>query len=97
MAKKKAAPKKTDAGKRTTKKTAAGSQKQATIKPPPAPAVLHSAEVGAPLAQDRAIAEKLRLYPRATVQEIVAMFELDGMQVTPAAVRKAKSMIGGRQ
>lgn len=91
MAKKKAAAKKTAVGKNTTKKNAAGSQKGGTIKPPPAPAVLHSAEVGAPLAQDRAIAERLRLYPRATIQEIVAMFELDGMKITPAAVRKAKS------
>jgi hypothetical protein len=60
------------------------------IKPPPAPPLMVSAEVGAPVAQDQAIREKLRLYPRATINEIVAMFELDGVKVSPAAVRKAK-------
>lgn len=60
------------------------------IKPPPAPPLMHSAEVGAPVAQDQAIRERLRLYPQATINEIVAMFELDGVKVSPAAVKKAK-------
>lgn len=60
------------------------------IKAPPAPAVLHSNEVGAPLAQDQAIREKLRLYPQATVNEIVGMFELEGVKVSPTAVKRAR-------
>ena len=34
--------------------------------------------------------ERVRLYPQATVREIVAMFELDGLKVSAAAVKKAK-------
>jgi hypothetical protein len=90
MAKKKIVRKKSAPAKVTAKKAPAKSAKKGTIKPPPAPAIVHSAEVGAPLAQDQAILEKLRLYPNATVQEIIAMFELDGMKVTPAAVQKVK-------
>ena len=60
------------------------------IKAPPAPAVMHSDEVGAPLAQDQAIREKLRLYPRATINEIVGMFELEGVKVSSAAVKRAR-------
>ena len=95
MAKKKAAAKKVERSKRTTKKpTGKSRQRTSTIKPPAAPPLVHSAEVGAPVAQDQAIIERLRLYPRATVQEIVAMFELDGLKITPAAVRKAKERMG---
>ncbi|HVA50053.1 MAG TPA: hypothetical protein VNH11_27045 [Pirellulales bacterium] len=61
-----------------------------TIKPPSAPPLFHSDEVGAPLGRDRAIREKVRLYPRASVKEIVAMFELEGLRVAPADVQKAK-------
>lgn len=61
-----------------------------TIKPPPAPAVVQSDDVGAPISRDRAIREKMRMYPKATVQEIVAMFELDGVRVSPASVEKAR-------
>lgn len=61
------------------------------IKPPAAPAVIHSEEVGAHVAQDQAIGEKVRLYPGASVKEIVAMFELEGLKVSPAAVKKIKA------
>jgi hypothetical protein len=60
------------------------------IKAPSAPALIHSEEVGAPIAQDQAIREKMRLYPRATVNEIVGMFELEGVKVLPEAVKKVK-------
>jgi hypothetical protein len=61
-----------------------------TIKPPAAPALMSSPEAGNPLAQDQAIREKLRLYPHATTQEIVAMFELDGVRMDPKAVQAAR-------
>lgn len=64
--------------------------RMSTIKPPPAPVVIESDDVGAPLSLDRAIGEKVRLYPRAKVKEIIAMFELEGVRVTPAAVQKAR-------
>lgn len=76
------------AKKPSTKQTVPGARRTSTIKPPPAPAVLQSEDVGAPLSLDRAIQEKVRLYPRAKVKEIVAMFELEGVRVTPAAVEK---------
>jgi hypothetical protein len=60
------------------------------INAPPAPALIHCEEVGAPVAQDQAIREKMRLYPRATVNEIVGMFELKGVRISPSAVKKAK-------
>ena len=60
------------------------------IKPPAAPAVILSEEIGAHVAQDQAIGEKVRLYPQASVKEIVAMFELEGLKVSPAAVKKIK-------
>ncbi|HET6884473.1 MAG TPA: hypothetical protein VFI31_30245 [Pirellulales bacterium] len=90
MAKKKVVRKKAAPAQGSANNTQAKRAKKSTIKPPPAPAIVRSAEVGAPLAQDQAILERLRLYPGATVREIVAMFELDGMKVTPEAVRKAK-------
>ncbi|HWB08441.1 MAG TPA: hypothetical protein VG826_04425 [Pirellulales bacterium] len=65
------------------------------IQPPAAPAVIHSEEVGAHVAQDQAIREKVRLYPQASVQEIVAMFELEGLKVSPEAVRKITA--GGQE
>lgn len=61
------------------------------IKPPAAPAVIHSEEVGAPVAQDQAIREKVRLYPQASIKEIVAMFELEGLKISPAAVKNVKA------
>lgn len=64
--------------------------KQPTIKPPRAPAMMRSPEVGAHVGQDQAIAERLRLYPKATTQEIVAMFELDGVKVSPALVEQVR-------
>ncbi|HVX15644.1 MAG TPA: hypothetical protein VHC22_30945 [Pirellulales bacterium] len=88
MAKKKAAAKKGTEGKQ--KRKSAKPAKGSTIKPPPAPPLLHCAEVGAPLSQDQAIRERLRLYPRATTKEIIAMFELEGLKITPEAVKKAK-------
>ncbi len=51
---------------------------------------MRSPEAGAPMAQDQAIGERLRLYPKATTQEIVAMFELDGVKVSPAKVEQAR-------
>ncbi|HEV3339414.1 MAG TPA: hypothetical protein VG125_03625 [Pirellulales bacterium] len=60
------------------------------IKPPAAPAVILCEEMGAHVAQDRAIREKVRLYPLASVKEIVAMFELEGVKISPAAVKNAK-------
>ena len=68
-----------------------GRHKLNPIKPPEAPAVIHSEEIGAPVAQDQAIREKTRLYPQASVKEIVAMFELEGLKVSPVAVKKIKS------
>jgi hypothetical protein len=92
VAKKKAAAKKAKPAPGGTNKGAArtSSQRQGTIQPPPAPPLLHCPEVGAPVSQDQAIRERLRLYPRATIKEIVAMFELEGLKITPAAVKKAK-------
>lgn len=72
---------------------AKGAGKGRTIKPPAAPALMPSPEAGAPLAQDQAIGEKLRLYPKATTQEIVAMFELDGVRIDPKAVQAARRHI----
>lgn len=66
------------------------SARQPTIKPPRAPALMQSPEVGAHVAQDQAISERLRLYPKATTQEIVAMFELDGVKISPAMVEQAR-------
>ncbi len=60
------------------------------IQAPDAPAVMHCEEVGAPVARDQAIREKVRLYPQASVNEIVAMFELEGVKILPAAVQQAK-------
>lgn len=93
MAKKKAAPKKPASSKTTKKKAASKSarQKLGPINAPAAPAMMHSAEVGAHVGQDQAIRERLRLYPQATVREIVAMFELDGVKVSPAAVKKVQA------
>lgn len=93
MAKKKAPSKKSLPAGRTAQKASAPARKEKTIKPPAAPPLIHSAEAGAPMALDRAIAEKLRLYPLASVKEIVAMFELDGVKVTPAAVKKAQERL----
>lgn len=105
MAKKKAAPparasgkSKKTAGKQnsarpSSDKVAKGKDKGRTIKPPAAPALMSSPEAGAPLAQDQAICEKLRLYPKATTQEIVAMFELDGVRIDPKAVQAAKRLM----
>ena len=92
MAKKKTVGKKAAPGKKKAKKTSAksGRQRLRMIEAPPAPALMRSEEVGAHVAQDQAIREKLRLYPRATVNEIVAMFELEGFKISPAAVKKAK-------
>lgn len=64
--------------------------RQPTIKPPRAPAMMRSPEVGAHVGQDQAIAERLRLYPKATTQEIVAMFELDGVKISPALVEQVR-------
>jgi hypothetical protein len=58
------------------------------IQQPAAPALIHCEEVGAHVAQDQAIREKVRLYPQASVKEIVAMFELEGLKVSPEAVRR---------
>ena len=92
MAKKKAVGKKAAPGKKKAKKSSAkpGRQRLSMIEAPPAPALMRSEEVGAHVGQDQAIREKLRLYPRATVNEIVAMFELEGFKISPAAVKKAK-------
>lgn len=79
----------TDQGSRKGSAKAAG--KGRTIKAPAAPALMASPEAGAPLAQDQAIGEKLRLYPKATTQEIVAMFELDGVRIDPKAVQAARN------
>lgn len=76
------------AKKQSVKQAIADGRRTRTIKPPPAPALLQSEDVGAPLSLDRAIEEKLRLYPRAKLKEIIAMFELEGVRVTPAAVEK---------
>jgi hypothetical protein len=91
MAKKKAAPKKSAAAKTSKKKNSKSPrEKLGPINAPAAPGLMHSAEVGATVGQDQAIRERLRLYPQATVREIVAMFELDGLKVSAAAVKKAK-------
>lgn len=94
---KKAAPKKAP-GKQASessrsKGAAKGTSKGRTIKAPAAPALMSSPEAGAPLAQDQAIGEKLRLYPKATTQEIAAMFELDGVRVDPEAIETARRRI----
>lgn len=75
---------------KTTKKKAAVRLKQPTIKPPRAGAMMRSPEVGAHVGQDQAIGERLRLYPKATTQEIVAMFELDGVKVSPTTVEQVR-------
>ena len=92
MNKKQVARPKDDNRPTPSKRTHTGAPPHASslIKAPPAPAVMHCEEVGAPLAQDQAIREKLRLYPQATVNEIVGMFELEGVKISPAAVKKAK-------
>lgn len=72
------------------KKKVAERPKQPTIKPPRAGAMMRSPEVGAHVGQDQAIAERLRLYPKATTREIVAMFELDGVKISPAAVEQVR-------
>lgn len=92
MKKEQARPQKQRSGQAAPGQQAASTQGHTLnlIKAPPAPAVLHCDEVGAPLAQDQAIREKLRLYPRATVNEIVGMFEFEGVKVSPAAVKRAK-------
>ena len=98
---KKAAPKKAAPNKATSKQAsdersrpgAKGTGKGRTIKPPAAPALMSSPEAGAPLAQDQAIGEKLRLYPKATTQEIAAMFELDGVRIDPKAIETARRRI----
>lgn len=74
----------------TTKKKVAPRRKLPTIKPPRAGAMIRSPEVGAHVGQDQAIGERLRLYPKATTQEIVAMFELDGVKISPAAVEQVR-------
>ena len=92
MAKKKRVVKKTVAGKKTAKKSdeKPARQRLRMIEATPAPVLMRSEEVGAHVAQDQAIREKVRLYPRATVNEIVAMFELEGFKISPAAVKKVK-------
>lgn len=75
---------------KTAKKKVAMRRKQPTIKPPRAGAMMRSPEVGAHVGQDQAIGERLRIYPKATTQEIVAMFELDGVKISPAAVEQAR-------
>lgn len=90
-AKRPAAAKK--AAKKSKKKITA--RVKPTIKPARAPAMLHSPEVGAHVGQHQAIDERLRLYPKATTQEIVAMFELDGVKVSPAVVEQVRR--GGRR
>lgn len=75
---------------KTTKKKVTARRKQPTIKPPRAGAMMRSPEVGAHVGQDQAIGERLRLYPKATTQEIVAMFELDGVKVSPAMVEQVR-------
>lgn len=96
---KKAATKTTKRGKSSSsrkpaakpdKKKVAARVKQPTIKPPRAPAMMRSPEVGAHVGQDQAIGERLRLYPKATTREIVAMFELDGVKVSPALVEQVR-------
>lgn len=88
MAKKKAVPQKRSQTKNSLAEPASKELKM--IDAPDAPAVMHSAEVGAHVALDQAIREKVRLYPQAMVNEIVAMFELEGFKVSPAAVTKVK-------
>lgn len=91
MAKKKAAPKKSAVSKTSKKnKSKSPREKLGPINAPAAPGLMHSAEVGATVGQDQAIRERVRLYPQATVREIVAMFELDGLKVSAAAVKKVK-------
>lgn len=75
---------------KTAKKKVAARRKQPTIKPPRAGAMMRSPEVGAHVGQDQAISERLRLYPKATTQEIVAMFELDGVKISSAAVEQVR-------
>jgi hypothetical protein len=89
MAKNQAATQLRNGGSSSQAKTSSvGAHTLNPIQAPAAPAVIRCEELGTHVAQDRAIREKVRLYPQASVQEIVAMFELEGVKISPAVVKK---------
>jgi hypothetical protein len=55
---------------------------------------VNSPELSAKVPTAEAIREKIRLYPKALTQEIVAMFELEGVQVSSDLVQQIKEGAG---
>jgi hypothetical protein len=52
-------------------------------------------ETGEMLSTTEAVRAKVRLYPRAMTQELVAMFKLEGVQVSPALIQRVREEMLG--
>ena len=51
-------------------------------------AIIHCHEKSQWVSKGDAIRERVRLHPQAMISEIVAMFELDGVKVSPSTVER---------
>lgn len=92
MAKKKAVSKESAArlkSGQTTKKASGGTR------PPAASGKVNSPELSANVSQEDAIREKVRLYPKARIEEIVGMFELEGLKISTRMVQRIKKEMQG--
>ena len=92
MAKKKAVSKESSArlkAAETTKKTGGGT------KLPAASGKVNSPELSADVSQEDAVREKVRLYPKARIEEIVGMFELEGLKISTRMVQRIKKEMQG--
>lgn len=53
----------------------------------------YSAEAGEEVSQERAVREKLRLYPLAETNEIVASFAKDGVTIASSLVERVRQQM----
>lgn len=92
MAKKKAVSKETSARGKSVEPSKKGSS---GTKLPAASGKVNSPELSANVSQEDAIREKVRLYPKARVEEIVGMFELEGLKISTRMVQRIKKEMQG--